>query len=146
MKIYIASSWKNQHAVEMLTAQLRARGHEVLSFIENNYGEGHAPDMPIPFEKWVETEQAEKAFEYDVKAATTSNLVIYISPSGTDAWAEVGAAWGAGVPVIGLWSKGEPAGLMRKMMGTWASRYQHILEYVDTVYSKAFNQTERTAL
>jgi hypothetical protein len=52
MKIYIASSWKNQHAVEMLTALLRDRGHEVLSFVENNHGEqvGHlatAADKPI---------------------------------------------------------------------------------------------------
>ncbi len=35
MKIYIASSWRNQHAVEMLTSMLRVRGHEVLSFVEN---------------------------------------------------------------------------------------------------------------
>ena len=30
MKIYIASSWKNVHAVEMLTALLRDKDHEVL--------------------------------------------------------------------------------------------------------------------
>lgn len=34
MKIYIASSWKNQHAVEMLTDRLREIGHEVISFVE----------------------------------------------------------------------------------------------------------------
>lgn len=28
--IYIASSWKNQHAVQMLTSMLRRKGHEVL--------------------------------------------------------------------------------------------------------------------
>lgn len=39
MKVYIASSWKNQHAVEMLTEKLRERGCEVLSFVENNNGE-----------------------------------------------------------------------------------------------------------
>lgn len=43
MNIYIASSWKNQHAVEMMTALLREKGHTVLSFIENNYGEN--PNM-----------------------------------------------------------------------------------------------------
>ena len=31
MKIYIASSWKNQHAVQMMTALLRERGHEVVA-------------------------------------------------------------------------------------------------------------------
>ena len=34
MKIYIASSWKNQHAVEMLTDILRYKGHDVVSFVE----------------------------------------------------------------------------------------------------------------
>jgi hypothetical protein len=34
MKIYIAASWKHQHAVEMLTVLLRERNHEVLSFVE----------------------------------------------------------------------------------------------------------------
>ena len=39
MKIYIASSWKNQHAVEMFSRLLRERGHEVVSFVEENFGE-----------------------------------------------------------------------------------------------------------
>ena len=34
MKIYIASSWKNQHAVEMMTDKLRENGHKVISFVE----------------------------------------------------------------------------------------------------------------
>ncbi len=118
LTIYIASSWKNQHAVEMMTAMLRDRDHKVLSFVENNYGEGHGPDKPMSFEKWVETEQAENSFKYDTAGATKSDLVIYISPSGTDAWVEVGVAWGSGVPIIGLWAKGEPSGLMRKIMDT----------------------------
>ena len=34
VRIYIASSWKNQHAVEMLTDLLRKAGHEVVSFVD----------------------------------------------------------------------------------------------------------------
>src|SRR5574343_295305 len=81
MKIYIASSWKNVHAVEMLTAILRERGHEVLSFVENNYGEGHGAEKPINFEDWMKTDQAYNSFYYDSNGAMTSDLVIYISPS-----------------------------------------------------------------
>ena len=135
LTIYIASSWKNQHAVEMLTALLRDRGHTVLSFVENNFGEGHGHEKPIPFEDWVHTGPAMTAFRYDTDGATKSDLVIYIAPSGTDAWAEVGAAWGAGVNIIGLWAKSEQSGLMRKMMDGWCDNYRDILEYVDTVYS-----------
>ena len=130
MKIYIASSWKNQHAVEMLTDKLRERGHTVLSFVENNYGEGHGPDKPINFEEWVYTEQAANSFNYDTDGATHSDLVVYIGPSGTDAWAEVGAAWGCGVRVIGLWAKGEQAGLMRHMV-EWFRDFRELLKEVN---------------
>lgn len=131
MKIYIASSWKNQHAVEMLTAQLRDRSHTVLSFVENNNFEF---DKQVPFDQWVWSEDGTKSFEFDVDSATSSDLVIYIGPSGTDAWAEVGAAYAVGVPVWGLWAKNEQAGLMRRMV-VWFKNYKDILHAVDLASS-----------
>jgi hypothetical protein len=133
MRIYIASSWKNQHAVEMLTALLRERGHEILSFVENNHGENpnasaneQAYNKPVPFDEWCAGEDGERSFNYDTCGATESDLVIYIGPSGTDAWAEVGAAWARGVPIVGLWAKGEQAGLMRRMV-EWYNDYRSLL-------------------
>ena len=140
MRIYIASSWKNQHAVEMLTDRLREAGHEILSFVENNHGEGHTFVKPIPFEKWVHTKEAMRSFEYDTKGATESDLVIYIGPSGTDAWAEVGAAWASGVTIIGLWAKSEPAGLMRKMIPGWFQDYREMLKFVADIQMPADTQ------
>ena len=118
MKIYIAASWKHQHAVEMLTERLRQVGHEVVSFVEEAVEDEGRSDLVFDFDKWINSADGERKFEYDTNGATLSDLVIYIGPSGTDAWAEVGAAWGSHVPVVGLWAKGEPAGLMRKMV-TW---------------------------
>lgn len=130
MKIYIASSWKNQHAVQMLTALLRDLDHEVLSFVENNHGE--RPDSKnLPFEEWVRTEDAEKSFAYDTNGAMHSDLVIYISPSGKDAAAELGMAYAKGVPIIGLYAKGEDFGLMRKMMSSWVKDYEELLEALE---------------
>lgn len=130
MKIYIASSWKNQHAVEMLTDILRAKGHEILSFVENNHSEGHGAEKPVNFEEWVKTEKAEKSFMYDVKGALGSDLVVYVGPSGTDAWAEVGIAWKAQVEIYGLWAKGEPAGLMRKLVTKWFTDYRELVKQI----------------
>lgn len=140
MKIYIASSWKNQHAVEMLTALLRERGHNVLSFVENNHGENpnsatnernHSNyTKGVPFEEWCASPDGERSFDYDTRGATESDLVIYIGPSGTDAWAEVGAAWAGGVLILGLWAKGEQAGLMRRMV-TWFEDYVSLLAHLD---------------
>lgn len=135
MKIYIASSWKNQHAVEMLTEKLRDERHQILSFVENQHGEqeGHMAmenGKPIDFEDWILAERAHKSFEYDTDGSTNSDLVIYISPSGCDAWAEVGAAWASGVPVFGLYAKGEQSGLMRKMVCPWFSDYKDLINHI----------------
>lgn len=130
MQIYIASSWKNQHAVQMLTTILREGGYTILSFVENNYGECHETVKKFDFEDWVKTPKAQQSFEYDTKGATESDLVIYIAPSGTDAWAEIGAAWASKVPVFGLWSKGEPSGLMRKMVSAWFNDFRSLLDAV----------------
>lgn len=119
MKIYIASSWRNQHAVEMLTWMLRCADHEVLSFIENEH--------PLT-EHEIATGTLQ--FDHDTTAATTSDLVIYVGPSGCDAWAEVGAAWASEVPIVGLWAKSEAVGLMRHMVADWFTDYRDLLAAV----------------
>lgn len=130
MKIYIASSWKNQHAVEMLSALLRTNGHEVISFVENNFYELEIAKK-IGFDEWIKSDGGKMAFDFDTRGATLSDLVIYISPSGKDAAAEVGAAWASGVPIIGLYAKGEDFGLMRRMVMTWYERYQDVLQAIE---------------
>jgi hypothetical protein len=116
----------------MLTAELRQGGCEVLSFVENNNGEqaGHLATengIPLDFNEWVWSERGAASFEYDLLGATTSRLVIYLGPSGVDAWAEVGAAFGCGIPIYGLWAKGEQAGLMRRMVSLWFTDYRELL-------------------
>lgn len=134
MKIYIASSWKNQHGVEMLTDLLRQKGHEVISWVENNYGEDHNHvTKKFSFEDWVDSNEANQSFVFDTEGATTSDLLIYYGPSGKDACAELGAAWAAGVHIVGLHAKSEDIGLMRKMMYAWFSRYTELLTYVDNL-------------
>jgi hypothetical protein len=134
MKIYIAASWKHQHAVEMLTALLRERAHEVLSFVENNHGEN--PDSkekdkkPIPFDEWCWSESGARSFSYDTVGAMTSDLVIYIGPSGKDAAAELGMAHARGVKILGLHGKGEDFGLMRRMI-EWKFNYRELLNAVE---------------
>lgn len=128
MKIYIAASWRHQHAVEMLTFFLRSLNHEIVSFIENCDEES---SEGFDFEKWVHTEKARQSFIYDTDGATKSNLVIYIGPSGKDAAAEIGAAYASKVPIMGLWAKGEDFGLMRKMISKWYNDYRELIVDVE---------------
>lgn len=124
MKIYIASSWKNIHSVHMLTFLLRQEGHEVLSFAEF---ETAWKDV-TPYEEWIKTEGANQCFTYDTTSAMTADLVVYISPSGKDAAAEVGMAFAKNIPIIGLYAKGEDFGLMRKMFTAWYNDYNEVIK------------------
>lgn len=133
MKIYIASSWKNQHAVEMLTDLLRKQNHEVISWVENNYSENYSIAKGTDFEEWVYTDEAEKSFLFDTNGAVNCRLFIYMSPGGKDAAAECGMAYEAGVEMIALYSKGEDFGLMRKMFSKWFGRYADLLEYTKSL-------------
>lgn len=134
MKIYIAASWKHQHAVEMLTTLLRDRAHEVLSFVENNHGENpdakKKDEKPVPFDEWVWSASGERSFDYDTRGAMFSDLVIYIGASGKDAAAELGMAFARGVKIIGLHAKGEDFGLMRRMID-WKFGYKELLDAVE---------------
>ncbi len=133
MKIYIASSWKNQHGVEMLTKLLREQGHSVISWIENNYEEDHAPNSKMNFEEWVNSANADKSFEFDTRGAMQCDLLIYYPVGGKDAACECGLAFANGVPCIALWAKGEDFGLMRKIFDKWFFRITDILEYTNTL-------------
>lgn len=131
MRIYIASSWKNQHSVEMLTALLREAGHEVISWVENNFGENHNHvTKKFSFEEWVSSAESDQSFEFDTAGAGTCDLFIYVGPAGKDAAAECGIAWANNIPMIGLYAKGEDFGLMRKMFNKWCFRYTEVLEAV----------------
>ncbi len=127
MKIYIASSWKHKHGVEMLTALLRKDQHEVVSWIENCSLEAN---KFFDFEDWVNTPEAEVCFKFDIDGATTCDLFIYYGASGMDACCEMGAAWSKGIEVIALYSKGESLGLMRKMVTSWFEDYRDIMKAV----------------
>ncbi len=137
MKIYIASSWKNQHGVEMLTKLLRKKGAEVISWVENNYGEGHNHvTKAFDFETWVNTDASNDSFEFDTHGAMTCDLFIYYGPAGKDAAAECGMCYGQRligktIPMIGLTAKSEDFGLMRKMFDAWFERYTDVLKFVE---------------
>jgi len=140
IKIYIASSWKNQHAVQMLTDQLRGLGFEVISWIENNYGEN--PDAAVnrkykrfDFESWVNSKASDKSFDFDTHGSMTCDIFIYLGPAGKDAAAECGMCYGQRlvgrtVPMLGLWAKGEDFGLMRKMFDHWFEHYGDLQEWI----------------
>ena len=129
MRSYIAASWKHQHAVEMLTQQLEDAGHEVLSWLREGRPE-EAFLSRLELTHFINSEEGLRIFDFCANSATCADLVIYLGPSGCDAWAEVGAAYGRGVPVLGLLAKSEEVGLMRHMVRSWHRSVAEVLEHV----------------
>jgi hypothetical protein len=137
MNIYIASSWKNEHGVGMLTTLLRDRGHRVISCIENNYGEYHNHvTKKMDFETWVNSEDSAQSFAFDAAGARFCDLLIYYGPAGKDAAAECGMAYGEDRIMWGIHAKGEDFGLMRKMFDRWFSTVPDLLNALDENYPK----------
>ena len=120
MNIYIASSWRNQHGVELLTDKLEQLGMTVHSFIRQasetegqvNFGKDESTD-------WLNSQEAREKFIWDYEHASNADLIVYLGPSGIDAWSEVAVGWNNGVPILALWAKGEQVGIARHMVTTW---------------------------
>lgn len=129
MRIYIAASWKHQHAVEMLTERLEDMGHSVLSWLREGRPE-EAFLSRLELAAFIHSDDGRRIFHFCADSATGADLVIYLGPSGCDAWAEVGAAHGAGVTVLGLLAKAEEVGLMRHMVHCWYRSVAELLQGV----------------
>ncbi len=132
MRIYIAASWKHQHAVEMLTERLEDKGHTVLSWLREGRPE-EAFLSRLELASFISSDEGLRIFRFCAESATKADLVIYLGPSGCDAWAEVGAAHGAGVKVLGLLAKAEDVGLMRHMVHCWYRSVSELLEGVQKI-------------
>lgn len=129
MRIYIAASWKHQHAVEMLTERLEGAGHTVLSWLR----EGRPEEAFLSRRElahFINSDEGKRVFDFCADSATGCDLVVYLGPSGCDAWAEVGAAYGRGLPVLGLLAKSEEVGLMRHMVRSWHRSVTELMEAV----------------
>ena len=127
MDIYIAASWQQAAAVDLLAARLRDMGHTVFAFTEQ-------PGQPVqpPPPGWHESPAGYRVWCADMQACVGADLVLYIG-GGCDAWAEVGAAWAVGVPVLGLRTKGEAVGIQRRMIMRWCGTVAELLAGVADV-------------
>lgn len=152
MRIYIASSWRNAAGVEMLTSALRAEGYTVDSWIENNFGEKHNHvTKEMPFDQWVESDGGAQSFNFDTTGAIMCDVFIYYGPGGSDAAAELGAAWASQIKIdvpgwqrtiFGLWAKDEPIGLMRRMVHSWYDRPVELINHVKYIAYKYSNNND----
>ncbi len=126
-KIYIASSFRHIHAVQLLERQLIAMGYEIMDWTRKaSVPEGLSPAKR---REWMDTDNnGGTVFAFCHESCTSADLVIYLGQSGQDAGVEIGMAKASNIPVLGIRGPLEYAGLM--LYGsctTWVDSIGHAL-------------------
>lgn len=117
MKIYVASSWRN-NIQPIVVEALRKIGHEVYDFKNPEPGNHgfHWSDIDVNWKTWTPEEFKEAlkhriavdGFNRDMMALIDCDVCVMVMPCGRSAHLEAGYALGAGKPLIIMLSDGEP--------------------------------------
>lgn len=124
MKIYVASSWRNEQQPHVVQC-LQAAGHEVYDFRNPAAGSHgfHWSEIDPQWPAWTPATYREQlrhpiavdGFHRDMNALKECQAVVAVQPFGRSASMELGWACGAGKITLLLLAEGEPA-LMVKMV------------------------------
>jgi hypothetical protein len=138
MKIYVASSWRNNYQPDVVKA-LRAEGYEVYDFKDAD-GFGWK-EVDQNWLNWTPTEYiaglshpcAERGFNRDMKALQECDICIYVMPCGPSASMEMGWAIGAGKPTAAYIPQLREPDLMVKMADFIHNEWSEIAAWVKRV-------------
>ena len=148
MRIYVASSWRNERQPEVVR-RLREEGHEVYDFrnptehvLEGDEGFSWH-DIDSDWQAWtinqfidaLDHPLAEAGFKSDMDGLTTAEALVLVMPCGRSAHLEMGYAAGAGIPTIVLMADGEPE-LMYKMATSFAVDLDGMVESLNGIGSE----------
>lgn len=106
MKIYIASSWKNERTVLAWATHLRSLGYETDAFVDASKGRyvfhyseiGDVDDLDCI--SFLEDERSQKAFQEDKNWLDWADVCLLILPAGKSSHLEAGYAKGCGKKLI----------------------------------------------
>jgi len=123
MKIYVASSWRNDYQPDVVHG-LRELGHEVYDFRNPHEGDRgfHWSEIDPAWHRWTPYEFsqalkhpiAQAGFASDKTAMDWAEACVLVLPCGRSAHLEAGWFIGVGKPMLILLSDGEPE-LMYKL-------------------------------
>ena len=127
IRLYIASSFKNLHAVRLLGKTLEEMGFQILDWTER----ARPPEGLTPAERrtWMDKDHGGEVFVFCEQACRNADIVVYLGTSGQDAGVEVGIARGCGIPVLGIRGPLEAPGLMlHGACNIWVEHIEEALE------------------
>lgn len=139
LKIYVASSWRNE-GQQTIVALLRAAGHEVYDF--KNPGEGKTgfswskiTSEPRPWSadatrKILETSTSNEGFKLDMDALKWCDACVMVQPCGRSAALELGWACGVKKITVALLADDQEPELMLKMADKICVSLDEVIEYL----------------
>jgi len=142
MKIYVASSWRNEFQ-QGVVKELRVAGHEVYDFKNPPHGKGGFGWSQIDgdWKQWtperyiaaLSHQLAEEGFASDMNALRWCEACVYVMPCGPSASMEMGWACGAGKPVCAYIPATREPDLMVKMASKITNSMEELLCWIDSV-------------
>ena len=114
MKVYVASSWRNEVYPQVL-AVLRQAGYEVYDFRRQGGADWNPEEMAATeLFNFLEHPQVQSIFHNDMEALRESDAVVCVLPCGRSAHLELGYGIGAGKRTVLLWHDGDAPDIMHK--------------------------------
>ncbi len=132
-KIYIASSFRHIHAVQLLALNLQEMGYEILDWTRK----ASVPEglNPAQRREWMDTDDnGGTVYAFCKMACTSADMVLYLGQSGQDAGVEIGMACAKNIPILGIRGPLESAGLMLYGSCThWVEDIAHALKLLQEI-------------
>ena len=142
MKIYVASSWRNERQPEVIRS-LRRRGHEVYDFRNPSPADGgfRWDEIDPGWQNWSPEDyrtalthpKAERGFRNDDDAMLRADAFVLLMPCGRSAHLEAGWAIGQGKPTCILFETQDEPELMYKLADRLALTLAEVLDWIDEV-------------
>lgn len=133
MKIYLATSWRNESYYRVLNL-LRNAGHSVYDFREKAFKFDDIANKPWDSMDWqdqlalLDNPLADEAFNTDFKALKDADVLVMLYPCGNDAHTELGYAAALGQYTVIYVQEGYNVGLMDKVADRFVTSDQQLLE------------------
>lgn len=137
MKIYVASSWRNEYYPEVVS-RLRAEGFEVYDFRNPPNGDAgfHWYDVSERWMEWTPAEYrenlehplAERQFANDIEAMESCDACVMVLPCGRSAHTEAGWFAGRGRRTIAFIPERQEPELMYKIFDSVCCTMDEVVE------------------
>ena len=139
MKVYVASSWRNDRQPAVVEA-LQAAGYEVYDFRHPTPGDSgfHWSEIDPNWHRWdADTYRealghpvARHGFRNDMNALMEADVVVLVLPCGRSAHLELGHACGSGKPTAILLANDNEPELMYRMVTLLANDVIEVIEWL----------------